>query len=99
MAGVVTLVALCGLGVAHVGRGAVDRARAQNAADAAALAAAIAPDPSNARIVARQISARNGAVLVDEHRVERITVVRVRLSGHEASAAASPVADGFGGIP
>lgn len=99
LAGVVTLVAVCALGVAQIGRGAVDRARAQNAADAAALAAAITPDPSNARSLAAHISARNGAVLVDEHRVGGITIVRVRLSDHEASAAATPVADGSPDIP
>lgn len=99
LAGVVTLVAVLALGVAHIGLGAVDRARAQNAADAAALAAAITPDPSDARSVAAHVSACNGAVLVDEHRAEGITVVRVRLSGHEASAAATPVADGSPDIP
>lgn len=92
MGAVIVLVALITLGVAHVGRQAVDRARAQNAADAAALAAAVQLDPADAAQIARRLADRNGAELVEVHRIGPVVTVRVRLSGHDAVAAARPVA-------
>lgn len=99
MAGVIVLVALCALGVAFVGRQAVERARAQNAADAAALAAAVQLDPRRATVVAQTITSRNGARLVELHRDGAVVVVHVTVAGHGAVAAARPVAGPSGASP
>jgi uncharacterized membrane protein len=92
MAGVLVVVALLAVGVAHVGSQAAGRARVQNAADAAALAAALQLDPADAEQIAGLLAGRNGAELVEVHRVDAVTVVHVRLGDHEAAAAARPVA-------
>jgi hypothetical protein len=71
---------------------AVDRARAQTAADAAALAGA-----SQGRAGAEQFAAANGATLVVYAELDGETVdVTVRVGEMDASARASvdPVADG-----
>lgn len=91
MAGCVVVAALVGLGVAHVAVEATQRARAQNAADAAALAAALRLDPADARRVAGQVAAHNGATVTEVQRFGATTVVRVTIAGHRAVAAARPV--------
>ena len=59
MLGVVGLAVVVVLAVVPLGRGVSERARAQTAADAAALAGAAAGEDA-----ARDLAARNGAVLV-----------------------------------
>lgn len=92
MTGVVVLVALCAVGLGHLGAQAIDRARAQNAADAAALAAAVRFDANEAEVVAEQVARRNGATVTELRRVGVVTVVQVRRGDHDAIAAATPVA-------
>lgn len=92
VAAVVALVAMLALGIAGVARVAHDRARAQNAADAAALAAAVRLGPDDVEATARRLAEANGAELVELRREGTIVVVRVELGGLEAVAAARPVA-------
>lgn len=94
MAVAVVLVAALSLGVAGIGRQVVDRARAQSAADSAALAAAVAPPPLVARDVAQRFAARNGAVLTGWRTVRSTVVVTVEVGGQHATAAARPVTRG-----
>lgn len=90
VAGVVCLVAALGLGLATVGDRVVDRARAANAADAAALAAALEVDGTLATDRARTFAEHNGAELVECTRVGVVTVVRVRVDDAVVAAAARP---------
>lgn len=92
MAGVAVVIALMAVGLAHVGTEAIDRARAQNAADAAALGAALRLDPVVAERLAGAVAERNGAHLAGLHREGPVTVVEVRLGDQHAAAAARPVA-------
>ncbi len=92
MAGFAVVIALVAVGLAHVGTEAIDRARAQNAADAAALGAALELDPAVAERLAGTVAQRNGARLAGLHREGSVTVVEVRLGDHHAVAAARPVA-------
>ncbi len=84
---VLTLVGLLAAGVAHLGSRVVVRARAQSAADAAALGAAVAPDP---RQVAQRVAAGNGATVTSLRLVGAVVVVTVRIDGTAATAAAAP---------
>ena len=67
MAAVLGLAAMCALATAELGRAADLRARAQTAADAAALAAAqsfLSPDGLEPTSLAREYAERNGARLI-----------------------------------
>ena len=90
MAGVVVLVAMIGLGLAVFGSRMVDRARAQNAADAAALAAAVQPETAVATRVAEALAEGNHAEIVSVTWHGDVVVVRVRLGREQAVAAARP---------
>ena len=67
MLAVVVVAGLCAVAVARVGAAATTRARADTAADAAALAAAdtlaLGGSPAQAVRAARDVAARNGAVV------------------------------------
>lgn len=85
---VVFVVALVALG--HIAAGVADRARAQRAADAAALAAAVRPDPDDARRVAAHVADANRASLARIRWVDGTVVVTVRVARVDATAAARP---------
>ncbi len=99
MAGVLVLVAMLAVGAAGLGFRVVGRARAQNAADAAALAAAVEPDDGRARAVAARLAAGNGAELVSFRRASTTVVVVVEIAHRRATAAAEPVPDAAGEGP
>ncbi len=80
---VLVLVVLLGVGLARVGRTAVDAAAARTAADAAALAGARGDDDE-----ARAVAAANGGVLVSLTRAGDDTVATVRVGGRSATARA-----------
>lgn len=84
LAGALVVLVLA-LGLAEVGRAAVDAARARTAADAAALAGARAGVD-----VARAVAADNGARLERFDRVGGDVVVRVRVGRSVATARAGP---------
>ncbi len=88
---VLVLFVLCVVGLAGVATGVIDRARAQQAADAAALAAANRLDPVDGDRVAAVVARANGAEVVATRRVDRIVVVTVRVASIRSSAAARPV--------
>ncbi len=81
----VVIVAAVGmLLIARVAATAGERARARNAADAAALAGV-----SGTEADARSLAEANGGVLVRFVRVERVVEVTVRVGGSHASARAA----------
>lgn len=90
-AAVLAIVVVVGLALAQVARGAVDRAGAQRAADAAALAAAVRVDPDDADRIAGVVAEANAATVVATRRVADVVVVTVRVGAARASAAARPV--------
>ena len=77
------VMALGALGVARVGLGAADRARARTAADAAALAGAGGGEDE-----ARDLAERNGARLIGYRQEGSDVVVVVQFDGVEATARA-----------
>lgn len=86
-----SLLLLTGLGLAKLGRATGDQARAQSAADAAALAGAydIAHfDEDNACVSARETSVRNKAVVTSCHVSGYDIQVDVRLNNSDAHARA-----------
>lgn len=91
---VVLIVVCAGLGIAYLGRvGAVaaERARARTAADASALAGA-----AEGERAARDVAARNGALVI-RYRIEgRDVALRVAVGRAEASARARREPDGIG---
>lgn len=78
------LVVVAGLLLAGFGRATGDRARAQTAADAAALAGVV-----EGREAAEELAAANGAELLEFRREGAEVVVRVRLGRSLASARAA----------
>jgi hypothetical protein len=74
MAVVVLVVALVALGLARLGGGAVDAARARTAADAAALAGA-----AEGRAAAAEVAGANGARLVSYRSLGTDVVVTVEV--------------------
>ena len=74
------------LAIAHLSTTAVARARAAGAADAAALAGALAD-----RAASDSVARANGAELVTFERVGDVVVVVVERSGHRATARAEAV--------
>jgi Flp pilus assembly protein TadG len=78
-----TLVAALCVSLSNLGAAAGDRARAQSAADAAALAGV-----AEGREAAERLAARNGAVLVDYREDEATVDVRVEVHGANAQASA-----------
>lgn len=91
VAAVLVIVALLGIGAAELGQRVVERSRAQNAADAAVLGAALQPDAAVAERVASTLARRNGASLVSVDVVSDTWTVHVRSGSAEAVAAARPV--------
>jgi len=87
VAGILMLVAVLGLGLAHVGERALAHAQAQNAADAAALAAA-QDQSGSARQVAQRLAVANDAQLVTLEHFGSTVVVTVRHNHVQARAAA-----------
>lgn len=77
----------------RLGALAADRAAARTAADAGALAGAVAGEPE-----ARRVVEANGAALVELRREGTRVVVRARVRGAEATAAAEPVRCGPGEV-
>ena len=93
MAAVIVLAAALALAVAQLGVRTVERARAQNAADAAALAAAgVGPVPEQRALAARLADA-NHAELRSLRRVGTVVVIEVRVGSQRAEAAATWVVD------
>lgn len=86
MVGVVAVAAMLLVGLARLGAGAADGARAQNAADAAALAGAAEGEGA-----ARELAIANGAELVRFEVVDGDVVVEVRLGDASATARARRV--------
>lgn len=84
---VLVLVALLLVPVALLARATIERAEAQSAADAAALAGALATDGSG-EADARAIADRNGARLESYRRVGDTIEVTVVVGGRRASARA-----------
>jgi secretion/DNA translocation related TadE-like protein len=84
--------ALCGVGLARLGSATVHKARADTAADAAALAAADAlasgGTSDDAEIAARRVARANGALLVWCACTGRSAEVTVRLGDAQARARA-----------
>lgn len=89
-AAVLVLLGLALVGLGHVAAATVDRARAQQAADAAALAAAVRLDPGEVHRVAAVVADHNDAEVVEVRRVGIIVVVTVRSGSARATAAARP---------
>lgn len=87
VAGIIMLVAVLGLGLAHLGARALAQAQAQNAADAAALAAA-QNQSGSARHDAQQLAVANDAQLVTLEHFGSTVVVTVRHGHIKARAAA-----------
>ncbi len=93
MAAAIVLVAALALAMAQLGVRAVDRARAQNAADAAALAAAgVGPVPRQ-RALAERLTHANRAELRSLRRVGAVVVVEVQVGSQRAAAAATWAVD------
>ncbi len=89
MAAAIVLAAALALAVAQLGVRAVERARAQDAADAAALAAAgVGPVPEQ-RALAAHLAAANHAELRSMRRVGTVVVVEVQVGSYRAEAAAT----------
>lgn len=84
LAGVVVVILLCAAGVAALGGRAVDRTRAQAAADAAALASV-----ERGAGAAERVASSNGADLVSWNRDGLDVVVVVEIDGARATARAS----------
>lgn len=84
---VLVLAALLLVPVALLARATIERAEAQSAADAAALAGALAPD-GNGEADARDIADRNGARLESYRRIGDTIEVTVVVGGRRASARA-----------
>ena len=82
-----TLVASISLALAHAGARLIDHARAQTAADAAALAGA-----SGGPAAARRVASRNGAIVVALAETGTRLQVTVRVGTMSASATAALVA-------
>ena len=85
---VLAAIAVAVVGTAQVGGRVVDRARAQTAADAAALAGV-----TGGRIAADELARRNGGSVVDFHSSGQRVQVRVRVGAVLASASAEWTAD------
>lgn len=85
---VVVMACLLGLGAAHLGVAEVDRARAQAAADAAALAGA-----AHDRATAERLAVADDATLVSFERIGTDVLVTVELHSTRASARARAVRD------
>jgi type II secretory pathway pseudopilin PulG len=83
---VIVLVGLLGLGAVHLGLAEVARARAQAAADAAALAGA-----AHDRAAAAQLAEADGAHLVEFQRLGTDVLVTVEVGDMRASARARAV--------
>jgi secretion/DNA translocation related TadE-like protein len=92
MIAAIVLTGICCLGIARLGGAATQRARADTAADAAALAAADAlaqgRPPAAARAAAQRIAAANGAVLETCQCAGRVAQVTVVLGDSSAEARA-----------
>ncbi len=72
--------------VGHLGRAVVDRGRARQAADAAALAGAVDGDDA-----ARRLAAANGGVVERiDHLPDRVVEVTVRVGDARATSRAEP---------
>jgi hypothetical protein len=80
---VIVVILGLGLGVARLGRTVVDRAGAQSAADAAALAGALVDATG-----AEEVAAANGARIVQFRRSGALVRVEVSRSGQRAVATA-----------
>ncbi len=78
---------LATLGLGRFGSGAVAAARAQTAADGAALAAATAP-PADGEAAARRLATANGGAVLTYERAGPDVRVRVRVGAETASARA-----------
>ena len=83
MAGVLGVVALVAIGLGHLAQALVERAEAQSAADAAALAGVV-----EGRAGAADLASRNGAELEQFGVWDRGVTVRVRRGRTEATASA-----------
>lgn len=86
---VLVLIAALAVGVAGLGVRAVGRARAQSAADAAALAAATVGPVPRRRAIVTAVATANGADLVTLRTDGPVVVVTVRIGATTAQAAAS----------
>lgn len=89
LAGLLVLVGLATFALAHLGAVAADRARAQTAADGAALAGA-----AEGRRSAEHLLAVNGAKLVAYRVVDSDVVVTAAVRGARATARAHPEVSG-----